>query len=59
VYRRDVRASSGYLSGDPARLHFGFPRSTHLEKLEVRWPDGETTLIDDPTPNVHIIMNRF
>jgi hypothetical protein len=24
-YTRDVRAGSGYLSGDPARVHFGFP----------------------------------
>jgi hypothetical protein len=37
---RDVRAGSGYLSGDPARVHFGFPTGAALERLEIRWPDG-------------------
>jgi hypothetical protein len=40
AYIRDVRASSGYLSGDPSRIHFGFPNDTELYYLEVRWPDG-------------------
>lgn len=38
--RRDVRVQSGYLSGDPARVHFGFPKGARLERLEVLWPDG-------------------
>lgn len=46
---RDVLVSSGYLSSDPARVHFGFPAGTAVHGLEVRWPDGaETRLADDP-----------
>jgi hypothetical protein len=45
VYYRDVRASSGYLSGDPARVHFGLPSNASLERLEVRWPDGKVSNI--------------
>ncbi|NJN81327.1 MAG: CRTAC1 family protein [Caldilineaceae bacterium] len=37
---RQVRAGSGYLSGDPARIHFGFPEDAALDRLEIRWPDG-------------------
>ena len=46
VYYRDVRAGSGYLSGDPARLHFGFPTGVALQRLEVRWPDGAVSSVE-------------
>ena len=46
-FTRDVRSNSGYLSGDPARLHFGFPSETMIEQLEVRWPDGTVSMVDD------------
>jgi hypothetical protein len=45
-YTRDVRAASGYLSGDPARLHFGFPSNAVLYYLEIQWPDGATSRIE-------------
>jgi hypothetical protein len=44
---RDVRAGSGYLSGDPPRLHFGLPADTEIEGLEILWPDGAVSSIDD------------
>jgi hypothetical protein len=40
VLQRDIRSASGYLTGDPARVHFGFPHGTALHKLIVRFPDG-------------------
>jgi hypothetical protein len=40
---RSVRASSGYLSGDPAEVHFGIPEGSVDLTLEVQWPDGEET----------------
>jgi hypothetical protein len=43
---RDIRAASGYLSGDSARVHFGFPEGTELGELEIHWPDGEVTLVE-------------
>ena len=46
IYYRDVRAGSGYLSGDPARVHFGFPDGAALERLEIHWPDGAMSLIE-------------
>lgn len=42
-YQRQMRASSGYLSGDPARAHFGLPQNSQIQELEVRWTDGEVT----------------
>jgi hypothetical protein len=43
---RELRASGGYLSGDPYRLHFGFPAGTALHNLTVIWPDGKVSQID-------------
>ena len=43
---RDVRSTSGYLSGEAPRLHFGLPAGADVESLDVRWPDGATTRVD-------------
>ncbi|MEM7331694.1 MAG: CRTAC1 family protein [Chloroflexota bacterium] len=40
VLQRDVRVTSGYLSGDPVRVHFGFKENTAVTELKVVWPDG-------------------
>lgn len=39
-YHRDITAGSGYLSGNPSRVHFGFPENEAISFLEVVWPDG-------------------
>ena len=46
TFYRDVRASSGYLSGDPARVHFGIPQGAAIQGLEIQWPDGQITKVD-------------
>jgi hypothetical protein len=46
TYLRDVRGGSGYLSGDPPRLHFGFPTAATLLRLEIQWPDGALSTLD-------------
>ena len=45
---REVRSQSGYLSGDPSRLHFGVPRGAALRRLQIRWPDGTLSAIPNP-----------
>ena len=57
-YYRDVRASSGYLSGDPARVHFGFPADTKLDRLEIQWPDGTQSNVDGLAPQTHVAITR-
>jgi hypothetical protein len=58
VYRRDVRASGGYLSGDPTRVHFGFPQDATLQSLHVQWPDGTASTIEPLSPQTQIIATR-
>jgi len=57
-YFRDVRVLSGYLSGDPARLHFGVPVGAAFERLFVRWPDGAESVVALPKGDIHIIIER-
>lgn len=56
--RRDVRATSGYLSSDPARLHFGFPKGTDLQELVIYWPDGAVSHLTELQSQTIIEVTR-
>lgn len=55
---RDVRAGSGYLSGDAPRVHFGVPHGAVVEALEIYWPDGALSRIDDLQPGALLTIER-
>ena len=57
-FTRDVRAASGYLSGDPPRLHFGFPAGTSLYSLEIHWPDNIVSIVKDLSPKTLVKIRR-
>ncbi len=44
---RVVRSGTGYLSQDDLRQHFGLGTATKVDAVEVRWPDGTTTVRKD------------
>jgi enediyne biosynthesis protein E4 len=58
VLQRDVRVMSGYLSGDPVRVHFGFPEPTVIEMLEIIWPDGAYSQLTAPAPQHLLEVTR-
>jgi hypothetical protein len=58
TYYRDVRAMSGYLSGDPARIHFGLPSGAVPQQLEISWPDGARSSVDTLTPQTLVTLTR-
>jgi hypothetical protein len=58
VLLRDVRAVSGYLSGDPARLHFGIPQGAVVEMVEIRWPDGAVSQVEKPAEGQLLTITR-
>lgn len=58
TYYRDVRASSGYLSGDPPQIHFGLPRDAVAQRLEIRWPDGKVSNIANPAVQTLLSVTR-
>jgi hypothetical protein len=51
---REVRGGSSYLGQHDLRVHFGLARATAIERLEVRWPSGQTETI--PSPGVNQIV---
>jgi enediyne biosynthesis protein E4 len=57
-YLRDVRVASGYLSGDPARVHFGLPNGATVAALEIRWPDGLTSRVEELAPQQLLEVTR-
>ena len=60
IYRRQVQAASGYLSGRSPALHFGLPEGSEILALEVRWPDGTVSLISGQLlpPNSRVDISR-
>jgi Tfp pilus assembly protein PilF/peroxiredoxin len=45
---REVRSGSGFYSQPSRTLHFALAEGERAERLEVRWPDGETQTFDAP-----------
>ncbi len=45
----DRVGSSGYLSQDDARMHFGLGQATKIDKLTVRWPSGQEQVLQNLT----------
>ena len=55
---RDVRAVSGYLSGDPTQLHFGLAPGAKPTGVTIRWPDGAVSQVDRLAVNQHVVVTR-
>jgi hypothetical protein len=58
TYHRQVKAASGYLSGDPARVHFGFPMEAQLDWLQIRWPDAQVSVVKDLSAGTLVAVTR-
>ncbi|HJZ48168.1 MAG TPA: CRTAC1 family protein [Roseiflexaceae bacterium] len=58
TYYRDVRAVSGYISGDAPRIHFGLPADAAVQRLEIRWPDGKVSNIGNLSAQTLIAVTR-
>ncbi|MBP9145974.1 MAG: CRTAC1 family protein [Thermoanaerobaculia bacterium] len=43
---QEVRAGSSYLSQEDPRLHFGLGGLDAIERIEIRWPEGETQTVE-------------
>ncbi len=48
---RDIISSSGYLSQSDYRAHFGLGQNTQIEKIVIRWPSGQTQMLENVKAN--------
>ena len=55
---RDIRSSSGYLSQSDLRAHFGLGRSEKVDRIEVRWPSGLVSALEDVKVNQVITITE-
>jgi len=44
---RDVAAGDSYMSTHDPRFHFGLGKAEKAEKVDVRWPDGTHTILEN------------
>jgi uncharacterized membrane protein YraQ (UPF0718 family) len=42
---RVISASGGFMAFDPIAAHFGLGKAKYVSLIQVKWPDGETTMI--------------
>ena len=48
---REVKAGSSYLGQNDLRVHVGLGKSAKIDRLEVRWPNGQNEVIDGAAVN--------
>jgi hypothetical protein len=45
------RTTSGYLSQNDPRIHFGLSKNEIVEKIEIKWPSGKTQFLENIKAN--------
>lgn len=48
---QEIHGGSGYCAQNQRRAHFGLGETGKVDKVEIRFPDGETRVIDSPEIN--------
>lgn len=55
---REVETVAGYLSAPPTQIHFGLSEETEIIKLTIEWADGQTTTVEQLSPNQHLQISK-
>jgi hypothetical protein len=55
-YVQEVRSGSSYISSSDLRLHFGLGSSAAVDRIEVRWPNGNTERFPGETANRFVTL---
>lgn len=53
---QEVRRTVGIYSSSDPRLHFGLGSCERVERLEIRWPDGERQVVDGLAVDRHYVI---
>ena len=56
--RREIGLSGGFMSFDEPLAHFGLGAHSFVDWIEVRWPDGEVSRIEQSIPAHTIVQIR-
>ena len=55
---RRVSSSSGFLSSDDPRLHFGLAEVERIDEIQVRWPGGRVQVFRDLPANRLLVLEE-
>ncbi len=56
--KREVKAGSSYLGQNDQRQHFGLGAATRVDRLEVRWPSGQTEVVQNIEANQSVTIRE-
>ena len=52
------KSTTGYLSQNDARLHFGISQNEVVESIEIKWPSGKVQLLENVKSNQILTINE-
>lgn len=55
---RELRSGSTYQSQNALELHFGLAGTDTIDRIEIRWPDGETSTLADQPANQTLVLRE-
>jgi hypothetical protein len=55
---RLVRSGTAYLSQEDMRQHFGLGEATTVDAVEVQWPDGSTSTLENVAANQILVIKQ-
>lgn len=55
---REIHTGSGYLSSPPPEAHFGLGPHARVERVEIRWPTGATTVLEDVPADRIVVVSE-
>jgi hypothetical protein len=55
---RDLSSGDSFLSAHDPRLHFGLGDAAIVERVEVRWPDGRKTVLENVATDRLLVVTR-
>jgi hypothetical protein len=55
---QEVRSSSGYISQNDLRLHFGLGSATKADTISIRWPSGLVETVKDLPANHYYVVRE-
>jgi enediyne biosynthesis protein E4 len=51
VYTAQKKSTTGYLSQNDPRIHFGLAKNEMIDKIEIRWPSGKLQVLENIKAN--------
>jgi enediyne biosynthesis protein E4 len=58
VQTTQKKSTTGYLSQNDPRVHFGLAKNTTIDKIEIRWPSGKVQVLDNIKVNQIITVKE-